>query len=260
MTTETLETTAEVAEDTTATQLDTQSDSVQETTAEAPLTEEVDSDAIIQSFLGERGLSPETEDLTVETKQETAPNLDVQLEAQRIAQATLEAEHRAQQEAGVREAFGRRATGIRNYLLSKGLNPQDTELVVNEFNSHHAQSAPIHRTEAQAEATQNFTNFLYGALEKEMPAVAKRRGEINSTPDLIKAIAEEARKGYVPEKTHKAEVSKAVLDFKKYLEDKKMLPTKAIPSESGSVTPPAKRDVDWALTAPISELMAAKDI
>jgi hypothetical protein len=255
MTTEVIEATStEIPEETQATLPDTQADSTPEVPAES--TEPtVD---VLESFVKERGLDTEAEATATGTEPETQePDARVLAEAQRIAEATRQAELRQREEEGIHNAFINRAGGIRNFLLNKGLDPLDADRVVQEFNAHHGQSGTVHRREAIAEAGKNFTQTLYSAAEKELPGVTK--GDYSSTDSFMKAVVMQARKGYVSEKDVKTRVKSELSEFKRHLEDKKLLVTsKAPPGETGAAFS-GKRLADYTPdelgTMPIDQLM-----
>lgn len=252
MTTETIDqTTEEVTTpeiETQATQPEAVADSTAESTPESTeATAEVDA---LESFVKERGLDTEAEATTTGTEPETQePDPKVLAEAQRIAEAQRQQELRQREEEGIRQAFANRSSGIRQFLQLKnsqpnGLTPQDIEAVINEFNAHHGQSGTIHRQEATVEAGQRFTQTLFQAAEKELPGVTK--GSYESTDSFMKAVVMQARKGYVRESDVKTRIKSELSEFKRHLEDKKLLVTsKAPPAESGTAAPSGGRLSDY---------------
>lgn len=247
MTTETIDqTTEEVTTpeiETQATQPEAVADSTPESTPESTeATAEVDA---LESFVKERGLDTEAEATTTGTEPETQePDPKVLAEAQRIAEAQRQQELRQREEEGIRQAFQQRAPKIRQFLLQKGLDPLDADAVVQEFVQQHGQSGTIHRQEATVEAGQRFTQTLFQAAEKELPGVTK--GSYESTDSFMKAVVMQARKGYVRESDVKTRIKSELSEFKRHLEDKKLLVTsKAPPAESGTAAPSGGRLSDY---------------
>jgi hypothetical protein len=253
MTTDTLETalTEDVApeNETQATLPDTPADS---TPVEEPTrsTETVDA---LDSFLKEKGYDTEAEAAITGTEPESqGPAPEVLAEAQRIAEAQRQAELRQREEEGIHQAFVNRATGIRNYLLNKGLDPLDADRVVQEFNAHHGQSGTVHRREAITEAGKNFTQTLYSAAEKELPGVTK--GDYADTASFMKAVVMQARKGYVREADVKTRMKSELSEFKAHLDKLGYTAgSKAPPSESGDSSTRYANELERALYAPIKD-------
>jgi hypothetical protein len=239
------------------------SDQLNETPAESGSEESsqeepLDPDSHLESFIREQGLSDEAVQDEVGTETDSSdPNPEVLAQAQRLAEAERQRERKAAELEGIKTAFSQRAQGIRSFLLGKGVPPMDVEAVVNEFNNHHAQSSTVAKSEANAEAVQAFNESMFQSAEKTFSGLKGQR-DFKNMDDFMKAVAKEARKGFISEKDHKATVNNKLLAYKQSLEEKGFIPSKAPPKDNDTEGPDNRSSLEFALNAPIEEILRAK--
>lgn len=194
----------------------------------------------LQSFLKDRDLTTEAEGSPAEQKPQdstSAPQVDETVVQGRV-EAALEQQRRTAESEGVRQAFQNRATGIRSYLIREGFDPQKAELVVNEFNAHHAQAGRVTSEDTRREVLEGIGNLQFKEAEKYAPGITALRGsKINSTADLLAAVAEGARKNTVPEKEVKTRIKAELVAYKESLAKLGIIPgSKEVPDGESSAS------------------------
>ena len=218
-----------------------------------------DADATLQSFLKEQGLTDESEETGDTTEEKTTFTRDeMEAELQRQLKAEGDRQKSESYKQGVRKAFEERPGRLRSTLQQYQVDSRLTEWVIQQFTEHHGQVQELASEDAMANLTNTYNDALFNAAEKKVKGV--KDAKPGSADELMEAVVAGARKGYVSAKEAKTQAANAVLEFKKQLEDKKLLPTsKAVPAdgETGSRGTDLNT-VEGSLTAPIADIIAAQ--
>lgn len=202
------------------------------TSTEAQGTEQVgpiDHGALMEEFAKEQGYSTETTEVQ-DSAQVSAEREAGREEGRREAQ---EAFNKQTRDAGVSIAFSARTRNIYGFLTDRGISPEDAQRVTNEFNAHHAQSAPVHFQIWGGNLNSAVASKLLP--EKERQAWLADVAKAENAEQHAEKIAAAARKGYVTEaerdKAVQAAEGSAMAKYKAFLERKGV-------KIGGSQTPP----------------------
>ncbi len=128
-------------------------------------------------------------------------------------------QQRQAEEQGIRRSFEQRKPAIQTFLLNLGVQPEDVQKVVNEFDYHHGQSARLRQMDieaAKAEVTNNFFEGIKGAALEVLPAakraeLEKALPEIKSNKDFLEKFLETS--GYLSPKEAKKQSDARMLAF-----------------------------------------------